>query len=84
MFINCRNIYPLKFDFYLSDYNLCIEYDGELHYKSIEYFGGEKTLKQTQINDKIKTNFCLNNDIKLIRIPYWELKSINNKLNEFF
>jgi len=26
------------------------------------------------IIDKIKTDYCLNNEIKLLRIPYWEKK----------
>ena len=31
-FDECRNKKPLPFDFYLSDLNICIEYDGEFHY----------------------------------------------------
>ena len=30
-FKDCRNKLPLPFDFYLPDYNLCIEYQGEQH-----------------------------------------------------
>lgn len=36
----CRLIYPLVFDFYLPDYNICIEYDGIQHFKPIEKWGG--------------------------------------------
>ena len=28
-------------DFYLPDYNIFIEYNGEQHYVPIEHFGGE-------------------------------------------
>ena len=30
----------LKFDFYIPDLNLCIEYNGLQHYKSVDFFGG--------------------------------------------
>lgn len=78
MFDGCQNIKPLSFDFYLLDYNTCIEFDGRQHYKSIEFFGGEKRLLEQQKRDKIKTNFCKNNKINLIRIKYNE--NINDKL----
>jgi hypothetical protein len=61
---------PLPFDFYLPDYNTCIEYDGEQHYGSILTFGGEEAFKRLQLRDKIKTEYCEKNGIKLIRIPY--------------
>ena len=71
-FDDCCDKKPLPFDFYLPDYNLCIEYQGQQHYDAIEYFGGEKSLKYTQHHDKIKKNYCINNNIQLIYIPYWE------------
>jgi len=80
-FDNCKNIFKLPFDFYLPEYETCIEYDGEQHFKIIEYWGGEKRLNQTKINDKIKTEYCKNNNIKLIRIPYTEIKDINTILD---
>lgn len=57
-FENCKNIRPLLFDFYLPDYNLCIEYQGEQHYEAIEFFGGEEELAKRQKNDKIKKEWC--------------------------
>ena len=35
-FKDCKNIKPLPFDFYLPEKNICIEYDGEHHFKSID------------------------------------------------
>ncbi len=67
-FAECRNINPLSFDFYLPDHNMCIECDGIQHFKSVEYFGGEERLKYQISNDKIKTDFCKKNNIKLIRL----------------
>jgi hypothetical protein len=69
----CRNPKTntlLRFDFYIPHLNLCIEYDGELHYRSSSIFGGDETLSRIKKNDMIKTNWCLENNIKLIRIPY--------------
>jgi len=87
-FNNCKNKRKLPFDFYLTDYNLCIEFDGIQHFKSIEYFGGEKVLKETQKRDLIKNNYCKENNIKLLRIKYNEnilkkLKKYNEK-NKIF
>lgn len=69
-FNDCRNKRTLPFDFYLPELNLCIEYDGEQHFKPVEKFGGYKSFKTIIIHDKIKTNYCINNDINLIRIRY--------------
>ena len=75
-FADCKNIKPLPFDFYIPSLNLCIEYDGEQHYKSISSWGGEEGLLYRQINDNIKNEYCKNNNINLIRISY------NNDINE--
>lgn len=80
----CKNKKELPFDFALFDKNklLClIEYDGELHYKSIDFFGGEKALLYRQKCDNIKNEFCKNNGIKLIRIPY-TIEDIEAYLNK--
>lgn len=75
-FKDCRNIKPLPFDFYLNDYDILIEYDGELHYKKSDFHGGENGLKKQQYRDEIKTKYCKDNNIPLIRIPYWEFDNI--------
>lgn len=69
-FDNCKNKSQLPFDFYLPEYNICIEYDGMQHYKPIKYFGGVNGFYNIKTNDNIKTNYCLNNNIKLIRVDY--------------
>ena len=71
-FNDCKYIHHLPFDFYLIDYNICVEYDGKQHFLVFHKFGGEKRLKDTKRNDKIKTNFCKDNNIPLIRINYKE------------
>jgi hypothetical protein len=63
----------LRYDFAVLDNNnikYIIEFDGEQHYIAREYFGGEPQLKITQEHDKIKNQWCKDNNIPLIRIPY--------------
>jgi hypothetical protein len=70
IFKDCIYINPLKFDFYLPDYNICVEYNGQQHYKHVMCFGGEERFKNQQIRDNIKRQYCKDNGIKLIEIPY--------------
>jgi hypothetical protein len=73
----------LRFDFYLPDYNICIEFDGKQHFECIEYFGGIEEFEKVKIRDRIKDDWCLVNDIKLIRFNYKQSsEEIENILNE--
>ena len=78
-FEDCRDQKPLPFDFYLFQYNICIEYDGEQHFSKEGYF--RDTLQYIQMHDTIKNNYCFDNGIKLIRIPYWDYDNIETILN---
>ena len=67
--------YPARFDFivYLDKTNYYfIEYDGEQHFKNTGYGDVEETQKR----DKEKNKWCLENNIPLIRIPYWHLNTL--------
>lgn len=59
-FNGCVDKRKLKFDFYLPDYNICIEYNGRQHYSVVKnnFFGGEEKLISRQKRDKIKVKFC--------------------------
>jgi len=81
-FNNCKNINLLPFDFYLPNNRICIEYDGIQHFKPINYFGGIKTYMYIKNNDDIKTQYCLNNNIQLLRISYKD--NIILKINNVF
>lgn len=81
-FENCKDKKCLPFDFYLPDYNICIEYDGSQHYIASDYLGGQKKLEYTQKHDKIKTDFCKKENINLIRIPYYNYSKIEEILQE--
>jgi very-short-patch-repair endonuclease len=65
-FQDCIDKKQLPFDFYLPDYNVCIEFDGEHHYK--EVWGGLKELMIIQKHDNIKNQYCKDNGIKLHRL----------------
>lgn len=80
-FDDCRDRYPLPFDFYLPQHNICIEYNGRQHYESIDFFGGEDAFKVRQQHDNIKKNYCQNNDISLLCISYQQ--DIKEELNKF-
>jgi len=67
--INPITGYKLPFDFYIPKFNLLIEIDGEQHFIPVERFGGEESLKSNKYRDYIKDKFCLDEKIKLIRVP---------------
>lgn len=80
-FDDCKNKKPLPFDFYLDDFNACIEVDGVGHYRPVA-FGGRKEeaqdiYEQRVQNDLIKTEYCKNNNIPLLRLPFWIIENDN-------
>jgi len=79
-FSGCVYKQELKFDFYLPNKNLCIEYNGKQHYEANSFFGGEEGFKETRKRDNIKNKYCKNNNIKLIKIKY--NKNIENEINK--
>ena len=80
-FPDCRNILPLPFDFYLSKYDMCIEFDGKQHFIQHKLWSN---LIDIQKRDKIKNIYCKENNIILHRINYKEINIIEEKLNEIF
>ena len=58
-----------RFDFYVNESYL-IEYDGEQHFKSTGVIFNEEKVKETQLHDSIKNQYCKDKGIILIRIPY--------------
>lgn len=78
--INPKTGCKLKYDFYLPDYNCCIEYDGKQHftYESIGWNSKEQ-FEERCFRDSIKNQFCEQRHIPLIRIPYWDYNQINEQ-----
>lgn len=78
----CRYIRPLPFDFAIfrpnGDLALLIEYDGQQHFESGKNSFGhtDEDYREVIIRDEIKNRYCQDNNIKLLRIPYWEFENI--------
>lgn len=85
-FVDCKHTKTLPFDFYLPKYDVCIEYDGEQHYEPVDFAGkGQEWANNkfliTKQHDDIKTQYCKNNDIHLLRIPYYS--NVEEELDNF-
>ena len=72
-FLSCNNY---RFDFYVNQQYI-IEYDGIQHYEENTFFS--RTLAEIQENDKIKNQWCKDNNIPIIRIPYTHYKELELK-----
>lgn len=82
--ININKSGKARIDFYLPDLNVAIEYNGEQHYRPIKYFEINKSFEIQQKRDQFIRDYCYNNNLKLIEIPYNEdiltyLKEINDE-----
>lgn len=62
-----------RFDFYLPKYNRLVEFDGEQHFKQNNFFDN---LEEIQKRDQEKNKWAKDNNIPLVRIPYWERDNI--------
>lgn len=83
-FKKCRLIKPLPFDFGVYEGNnliALIEFDGEQHFVSKDFFGGDEGFQKIQERDKAKDDFCKANNLNLIRIPYQSYDSIESILD---
>ena len=72
-FDDLRNIKPLRYDFGIYENGKLvrlIEFDGIQHFEEQSYF--THNLTSTKNNDIIKNRYSKNNNIPLVRIPYWE------------
>ncbi len=83
-FKKCLYKRELPFDFGIYDENnnliLLIECDGRQHFEEINHFKSKdlspkEALKERKLKDNIKNKFCNDNNIKLIRIPYWNFNN---------
>ena len=78
--------HPLRFDFALFDgedsIRLLIEYDGAQHQLPVDLLGGEVGLKDRIARDTLKNNYCIENNVPLIRIPYTSYNDIEEILDK--
>lgn len=68
-------------DFYIPEYKLIIEYNGEQHYGPIEYFGGDERFKKQVERDNDLRKYCKENNFKLLEIKYTE--NVKDKIINF-
>ena len=74
-----ENNIPLRFDFAVFENDklaYLIEYDGEQHFLNKTDKIWADSLEKRQVRDKVKNQYCLNNNITLYRIPYWEKNNL--------
>jgi hypothetical protein len=77
----------LTFDFYVPYKNLLVEFDGEQHYKITSFGSASKKdsiekFRNLMRNDSLKNQYCIKNNIPLLRIPYFEIKNIPEILTD--
>lgn len=75
-FDSCRFLdtnFPARFDFYVEN-KYIIEFDGRQHFK--DYGNFYFNVSKIQEHDKIKNKWCFDNNIPIIRIPYYHLNKI--------
>jgi len=85
----------MRFDFYIPKNDICIEFDGIQHFEegiNIKLLGrrcvgrflcNHKMWLNISHRDNVKNQFCLKNNIKLLRISYKQLYQIDNILSQF-
>ena len=68
----------LTFDFYLPEQNIIIECDGAQHFRSLNSdWQSPFKLQETRRRDELKTKYCKEHNITLIRIPFWDYDKLN-------
>lgn len=83
IFPDCIYKRPLKFDGYDIINNIAYEYQGEQHYRPVNFNGisiekSKELFKLTQERDNVKRLYCNTHNIPLIEIPYWEYDDMKN------
>ena len=89
LFLKSEKGGQMSYDVFIYGLNIAIEYQGEQHFKPVDYFGGGKHFLDTQNRDQLKKKLSQDNGIKLIYINYDETineslikQKINNVLNK--
>ena len=72
---------PLSYDFYLIDYNLLIEYQGEFHDHTASIQTDEAYEIQVK-HDELKRNYAMEHNINLLEIWYYDFDNIERILED--
>lgn len=83
------NVKKLRFDAYDIDRNIAFEFNGEQHYYPVDWGnrGGtyaDDEFKLNQYRDSLKKEFCEQNNIQLVIIPYWDINNIDTIITDFY
>ncbi|MGG1639861.1 hypothetical protein ACIFQM_00920 [Paenibacillus sp. NRS-1782] len=82
-FANLKYKAKLSFDFavFKDEKLLClVEYDGEQHFQPVKAFGGKEGFAKGKKRDQLKNQYCKDNEIKLIRIPFTQFDNVEGIL----
>lgn len=76
-FPDCKDKSTLPFDFkvQVGERIGLIEFDGAQHFGNSNFWGNESNYDGIKRRDNIKNQYCLKNDIPLLRIPYWWIRN---------
>jgi len=73
--------YPYRFDFYLPELNMLIEYDGQQHFEPVDYFGGIRDFLRTRERDEKKNALAKSRGMPLIRVSYRHFDNLETVLS---
>lgn len=83
LLITCKD--SIIVDYYIPNKNMIIEYNGQQHYKYIQFFhrGGYQAFVNQVNRDNVLREFCEANDIKLLQIPYVDNSRLEEVIHAF-
>lgn len=74
-----KRVSKYRFDFYLPDLNICLEFQGRQHMVYSPIFHKNRSdFTRAQERDRIKASYCLAHKIPLYCIPYWDMEKLNS------
>ncbi len=80
----------LRFDFYLPEFDIYIQFNGEHHHKTVKWSNSMDDeellfrLQTEQENDRLKFEYCKKNNLDLIVLDYWQRDDLEMYLQAEF
>lgn len=62
----------MRFDIFLPEVNVAVEYQGEQHYRAIECFGGDEGFAKTWERDRLKRRLAKRAGVEVVEFKYDE------------
>ena len=82
-FADLRNINPLSYDFYLPEFNMLIEYQGQFHDGTASIVNKDLYFERQKINDELKRNYAKENGYNFLEIWYYDYDKVEYLINKF-